>query len=84
MKKSYTQVAENSCSHHIVEEKSYFHHIVCEKLIAFAIEKLENNLINLQSTEPWQVCSPDELGKLVLGASEAIFDTWGRRRGVNG
>ena len=27
--------------------------------------------------EPWQVCPPEELGKLAL---EAIFETWGRCR----
>ena len=47
-------------------------------------KKIKNNLINLQSTDPWQVCPPDELGKLALGASEAIFETLGRCRGVKG
>ena len=41
----------------MVAENSYSHHVNCAH-----IEKLKNNLINLQSTEPWQVCPPDKLG----------------------
>ena len=43
-----------------------------------------NNLINIQSTELWNFFPPNELGNLVLGASESIFETRGGCRGVKG
>ena len=59
----------------VVAKNSYSHHLNRKEKI---------DLINLKSTEPWRVWPPNELGKLALGASEAISKTWGRCRGGQG
>ena len=53
---SHIVVGQNSYLHIVVDENSYSHNIMCEWWYSWTVKKLKIDLINLQYTEPWQVC----------------------------
>ena len=72
-------VCENNYSNIVVCTNNHSQIVVHENYCSHIVRKTQG--LNsyfctqcLQSTEPWQVCPPDEFGKLALGASQAIFE----------